>query len=78
MKINSKVATTTGKCLLAASILVTICVFVGSDERHFKFSDEVLYLEDNICAMNATDERSDRQMRADVEECIRLRKESKE
>ena len=78
MKINSKVATTTGKCLLAASILVTICVFVGSDKNHFKFSDEVLYLKDNICAINATDKRSDLRMRADVEKCIRLRKKSKE
>lgn len=74
MKINSKVAT---RCLLATSILITICVLVASDKRHFTFSDEVLYLKDNICAMNATDERSDRQMRADVEECIRLRKASK-
>ena len=74
MKINIKVAT---KYLLAASILITICLLVVSDKRHFTFSDEVLYIKDNICAMNATDERSDFQMRADVEECIRLRRSFK-
>lgn len=64
-------------CVFSLIFLIGGGIVLLEDENHFKFSDEVLYLEDNICAINATDKRSDLRMRADVEECIRLRKESK-
>lgn len=65
-------------CLFGLLFIIgSIAMVLGGNEKTFKLDNGGVYIKDDVCMLNSTNVRSEKEMRADDEQCVRIRKSLK-